>query len=192
MSQPVSVEVRDHRDYAVVTVTGEVLEDSVALVRRTVDDVSAMYAQLVLDVGGATFPDNLGLRELLRIRERVTQGNRSLRIVGVSKALRRRARTLEDVPDVAPPEGSPREAEVPKVKGVLAVEAPETDETETVARVVERVHERFPWYGDEAVARVVDECYHQFDGTRIREFIPILVEREATDHFRTLDRQTAG
>lgn len=186
MSQPVSVEVRDHLDHAVVTVTGEIEGTSVAMVRRTVDDVCAMYSRMVLDVGGASFPDNLGVREFLRLRERITDRNHSVRIVGMSEALRRRA------PVPAAAEVAQQAAQVPKVNGVLAVETQQTNEAELIARVVERVRRRFPSYGDEAVARVVAECYHQFDGTRIREFIPILVEREVTDHFRTLDRRTAG
>jgi anti-anti-sigma factor len=187
MSQPVSVEVRDHLDHAVVTVTGEIEGDSVAMVRRTVDDVCAMYSRMVLDVAGASFPDNLGVREFLRLRERITDRNHSVRIVGMSEALRRRARVPASA-EVAQPG-----AQVPKVNGVLAVETPQqTNEAELIARVADRVRRRFPSYDDEAVARVVTECYHQFDGTRIRDFIPILVEREVTDHFRALGRRTAG
>jgi anti-anti-sigma regulatory factor len=182
MSQPVSVEVRDRLDHALVTVTGEVVGDAVAVVRRTVDDVCAMYSRMVLDVRGASFSDNLGIRELLRIRLQIADRNRSVRIVGMSEALRPRPAR-----QVAPPG-----AQVPKVNGVLAVDEQPTDEVELIARVADRVRRRFPSADDEAVARVVADCYHQFDGNRIRDFIPILVEREVTDHFQALDRQTAG
>ncbi|KQR94180.1 hypothetical protein M1742_24920 [Salmonella enterica subsp. enterica serovar Typhimurium] len=53
------------------------------------------------------------------------------------------------------------------------------DETEPLADVVRRLHQRFPAIPTERVADAVMAAYYRFDGARIRDFIPVLVERAA-------------
>ncbi|MEN2742498.1 hypothetical protein ABCS02_32380 [Microbacterium sp. X-17] len=54
-----------------------------------------------------------------------------------------------------------------------------TDETEPLADVVRRLHERFPQLPTERVSDAVMHAYYQFDGAPIRDYIPVLVERAA-------------
>lgn len=55
----------------------------------------------------------------------------------------------------------------------------EVDETQSLADVVQRLHQRFPQLATERVADVVMQAYYRYDGARIRDFIPVLVERAA-------------
>ena len=49
--------------------------------------------------------------------------------------------------------------------------------------LADRLRGRFPDAPPESIKKVVDEVHHQFDGRPIRDFIPVLVEREVVDHF---------
>jgi hypothetical protein len=50
--------------------------------------------------------------------------------------------------------------------------------------VIQRLTERFPAVPPERVAAVVDEELHRFDGAKVTDFIPVLVEHEAHDVLR--------
>ncbi|NUR07634.1 MAG: hypothetical protein HOQ22_11790 [Nocardioidaceae bacterium] len=50
---------------------------------------------------------------------------------------------------------------------------------ESLAQVVERLVERFPHQSRDEVARTVTDSFREFEGSRIRDFVPILVENEA-------------
>jgi hypothetical protein len=55
--------------------------------------------------------------------------------------------------------------------------------------VVTRVHRRFPERSLEAIRHAVTEAWHAFDGSPVRDFVAILVEREVTESLR---RQAVG
>jgi hypothetical protein len=59
------------------------------------------------------------------------------------------------------------------------VESP--DERKAISEVTDRLRKRFPDVPDGSVERVVDRSYHELDGAPIRGFVPILVEKQASD-----------
>lgn len=63
--------------------------------------------------------------------------------------------------------------------------APE-EEQRAVAEVVERLLKRFPTMPAQRVTNVVDSISATFREARIRDYIPILIEREARDHLAHL------
>jgi hypothetical protein len=64
-------------------------------------------------------------------------------------------------------------------------------EAQAVGHVMERVQARFPHVEPGEIRALVDEVHRQYDGRPIREFVPILVEREVTDALRTGSRKRA-
>lgn len=50
-----------------------------------------------------------------------------------------------------------------------------------LTHVSERLSTKFPDIPKHRVNAVVENTYHGFDGARIRDFLEILVERDATD-----------
>jgi hypothetical protein len=54
-------------------------------------------------------------------------------------------------------------------------------ENQAVEDVAERLLKRFPMQSPEVVKATVAEFHRQYDESRIREYIPVLVEREARD-----------
>jgi hypothetical protein len=53
------------------------------------------------------------------------------------------------------------------------------DETKSIDTVIAALELRFPKLPRPEIAEVVDERYHQFDGAPVRDYIPVLVQREA-------------
>lgn len=63
-----------------------------------------------------------------------------------------------------------------------------TDEATQIGEVIARIAANYPDCSTADIARVVQTLHAGFDGAKIREFIPLLVEREARDaltHRRT-------
>jgi hypothetical protein len=58
------------------------------------------------------------------------------------------------------------------------------DEETRVADVSARLRRRFPGIDSVLIAQTVEEVYQLFDGARIRDFVPILVEKHAGDLLR--------
>jgi hypothetical protein len=63
-----------------------------------------------------------------------------------------------------------------------------TDEARVLHQVSARLHSRFPQAEPDRLRRAVETAYHELDGARVRDFVEILVEREAAD---TLSRGSA-
>jgi hypothetical protein len=59
-----------------------------------------------------------------------------------------------------------------------------SEEAAALEQVAERLRSRFPDTPADTVNRLVAEVHHEFDGHPIRDFIPVLVEREAVNHLR--------
>jgi hypothetical protein len=62
-------------------------------------------------------------------------------------------------------------------------------EARVVALVSARLRKRFPDVSHEVIVRVVAGYHRQFDGRPIRDFVPILVERQARDLLRAIPTQ---
>lgn len=56
-----------------------------------------------------------------------------------------------------------------------------SEETRVLTHVSGRLSTRFPEVPTQRVTEVVASTYHDFDGARIRDFLEILVERDAAD-----------
>ena len=54
-------------------------------------------------------------------------------------------------------------------------------ELDALIHVIDRLRERFPDVHADEIRRVVHFIHTSFEGSRIRDFIPILVERLARD-----------
>ena len=59
----------------------------------------------------------------------------------------------------------------------------QTEEIHALDALADRLRGRFPDAPPESIKQAVDEVHHQFDGRPIRDFIPVLVEREVVDRF---------
>jgi hypothetical protein len=54
-----------------------------------------------------------------------------------------------------------------------------SEEIRVVHQVSARLHSRFPEAEPDRLKRAVESAYHEMDNARIRDFVEILVEREA-------------
>ncbi len=63
-----------------------------------------------------------------------------------------------------------------------------TDEIQVLDELTDRLHHKFPDAPVGSIRQVVSDVHHQYDGHPIRDFIPVLVEREVVDHFRASER----
>jgi hypothetical protein len=55
------------------------------------------------------------------------------------------------------------------------------DERRAVDDITARLAAQFSQTSRERISAVVDEAHHELDGTPIRDFVPILVERQARE-----------
>ncbi len=60
-----------------------------------------------------------------------------------------------------------------------------TEEIHALDQISERLLGRFPQASPDKIRTVIDQVHHQYDESPIRDFIPVLVEREAVDQLRT-------
>ena len=58
------------------------------------------------------------------------------------------------------------------------------DDGESTATVIDRLAARFPTLEREHITQVVNEEHDRLNGARVRDFIPVLVEHEATERLR--------
>ncbi|MER8182338.1 hypothetical protein [Kitasatospora sp. NPDC094015] len=91
-----------------------------------------------------------------------------------------------DVPDPDGPDpGAPQERQQDGGVPDAGAQDPAVQEDEALQAVGVRLHGRFDdAYGADAVERAVQTARHGFDGSPIRSFIPILVERQVIDRLR--------
>jgi hypothetical protein len=62
------------------------------------------------------------------------------------------------------------------------------EESRSIALLVDRLQQRFPHVPPPAIRDIVDRACRGFAGARIRDFVPVLVEREALDELRSQGR----
>ena len=63
------------------------------------------------------------------------------------------------------------------------------EEIRTLSEVTERIQSRFPDTPPDHVRHLVTYVHHLYDGRPIRDFVPVLVEREVSE---TLRRKSQG
>jgi hypothetical protein len=56
-------------------------------------------------------------------------------------------------------------------------------EDATMRRLMERLTQVFPEVPEVEISRAVQGRYHDFDGSPVRDFVPVLVERSVRDQF---------
>lgn len=66
------------------------------------------------------------------------------------------------------------------------------DEQEAMVRLADRLGRRFEHVAAETVRAVVEEVWAGFIDCRIRDYLPILVERAAGDRLRSLTDRAAA
>lgn len=54
----------------------------------------------------------------------------------------------------------------------------ERAETAALAKIAERIAGQFPELSAEEIDRAIQARYAEFEGSRIRDFVPVLVERQ--------------
>lgn len=59
------------------------------------------------------------------------------------------------------------------------------DERTRVAEVVERLRGRYPTVPADRIVAVVSEAHREFDTARVRDYVPVLVEKRARDVLRS-------
>ncbi len=57
------------------------------------------------------------------------------------------------------------------------------EEQRLIADVVNRLAEAFPYVPDHVITETVDAAHRRFDQARIREFVPLFVERSCRVQF---------
>lgn len=67
-----------------------------------------------------------------------------------------------------------------------------TTEDQALSALAQRLRERFPSQPPETIEKVVRDYHRDFDGDPIRDFIPVLVERQAVDRLREVPDQRAA
>jgi hypothetical protein len=60
----------------------------------------------------------------------------------------------------------------------------QTEEIRALDQLADRLRGRFPDAPPEGIKELVARAHQQYDGSPIRDFIPVLVEREVVEHFR--------
>jgi len=66
-------------------------------------------------------------------------------------------------------------------------------EGRALSLVAERLRSQFPSVDTDTIGGVVAQVHHQYDGRPIRDFIPVLVERDAAERLTNVrGRQRQG
>lgn len=72
-----------------------------------------------------------------------------------------------------------RERTIPAHPSDMTREIP--DEDVVFAEIADRLRERYPQASSDEIQRAVDSARHHFDTAKVRDFVPVLVEREARE-----------
>lgn len=65
-------------------------------------------------------------------------------------------------------------------------------EDQALNELAQRLRDRFPSQPPETIEKVVRDYHREFDGDPIRDFIPVLVERQAVDRLSDVPDQRAA
>jgi hypothetical protein len=61
----------------------------------------------------------------------------------------------------------------------------QAEEIRAIDQLAGRLRERFPGAPADAIKNMVNQVHRQYDGSPVRDFIPVLVEREVVEYLRT-------
>lgn len=84
-----NVSVTNHGSETVAVVSGEIDSDNCAGLSSAVLTMSDLGPTIVFDMADVTFIDSSGLSELLRVKEKMSAENRSVRVQNPSVIVRR-------------------------------------------------------------------------------------------------------
>lgn len=68
---------------------------------------------------------------------------------------------------------------------MTVTERTSAEERNRVAEVVERLRGRYPAVPADRIVAVVSEAHREFDSARVRDFVPVLVEKRAREVLRS-------
>lgn len=68
------------------------------------------------------------------------------------------------------------------------IERVSSDERDRVAEVADRLRVRYPAVPHERIDEVVAQAHRELDAARVRDFVPVLVEKRARDLLRAVER----
>ena len=208
VSDELNVWMHDATDHAEVAIAGPVTAKNAWRLWRTLEAACAMYSQVTIDLATAAAIDPLVLADLLATRDRLAAHDRALTLVGIVSAdpntadvhtrggpprrtqpsPRRRGRAHSVAPTHHPGRGwraDQGRAAVTLKRGVGETPDMRRD-GRLVAQVTARLSERYPLLPRDMVEQVVRHYYGSYGLAPIRDFIPILLEREVDDHFGDL------
>ena len=80
MDDPLTIEVRHERDYAIVTVAGEIDLSTVTRLRERLFEIATSGNALVVDLDRVTFIDSVGLSVLVGTANRAVAHGSSLQV----------------------------------------------------------------------------------------------------------------
>lgn len=208
MPDELNVWMHDATDHAEVAIAGPVTDKNAWTLWRTLHAACAMYSRVTINLATAEVIDPLVLADLLATRDRLATHDRTLTLVGIAPADPGTAEThTRGEPPLQPQPPPRRRGSAPPVApnhhrgqgcrahdGRAAVslvrragEAPGTHrDGRLVAQVTARLSARYPLLPREMVEQVVRHYYRSYGLAPIRDFIPILLEREVDDHFGDL------
>lgn len=66
------------------------------------------------------------------------------------------------------------------------------DETQAIDQVIDRLADRFPTVERDRIVEVVEEELRQLDGGRVRDFVPVLVEKGAKKRLKKDAKSTSS
>jgi len=66
------------------------------------------------------------------------------------------------------------------------MEEREAAELRSVGEVVERLAAKYPGVERTVIEQIVAEEHHEYDGRRVRDFVPVLVEKSAKKRVKAL------
>jgi anti-anti-sigma factor len=184
MTDPLMIDVRGSHGTARVTLVGEVVAASAPALARALEAAAAMYSVVTVDCAGVTALQDPGVAVLDLARETLSAREGRLVVEGASGAVGRRLRASGFL--VARSEMTIARTEVLTFTDIMS-----EDEDRAVAEVADRLQKRFPLHSPDVVRETVAEFHHQYDGSRIRDYIPVLVEREARDRLAPARPSTA-
>ncbi|GAA1935132.1 hypothetical protein GCM10009775_28800 [Microbacterium aoyamense] len=58
------------------------------------------------------------------------------------------------------------------------------DEEKAIAEIVDRLQERFPDASRESILDAIEKSRVTFAGAKVRDFVPVLIEKEAKAHLK--------
>ena len=176
--EELSVWMRDVADGAEVVITGPVISESSWRLWRALEAACAMYAEVTVNLAHAAPIDPTILASLLAMRDELAACDRALTLSGLAP--------IDQEPSHAPASG--RRTRVPEPRSprsARSLSMPGSESPE-VGQMSARLCERFPFLPEDLVKDAVRHSYRTYQAARVRDFVPLLVEREVGDDLGNL------